>query len=75
MAQLDAGCWEKGLLTRGGSPNYTQLALVCGFNHGLLVAWRRQDKWPSWAALERLARYAGQPVAPWLHAGGFGETE
>jgi hypothetical protein len=41
MAQLDALCCERGVLTHGGRANYTRLAVLCGFNHSLLVAWRR----------------------------------
>ncbi len=74
-ALLDALCRAKGLLTKAGAPSYPQLAAACGLHHSSLQAWRRHEQRPSLQALEALAHCAGQPVGPWLRAGGFDEGE
>jgi hypothetical protein len=71
---LDGVCYDKGLLTKSGRPNYRALARACGLHPGLLPAWRRRLQRPSRASVETIARWAGQPVGPWLRAGGFDEA-
>src|SRR5690349_21175906 len=50
-ARLDGLCRERGVLTRGGRPNDKHLAVACGVNQGLLLAWRRREQWPSRASV------------------------